>query len=130
MPFQLTTSGQVATTSDPRVQAEQHVAALVSTNPGDRVMLPAYGVPLSALVFASNDPVIVTTIQRDVAQAIAQWEPGIIVKSITPSQGSDPTQGVAMVDVDFQAGAQPGAPGAGTQRATILIGGTVVQDGS
>lgn len=127
-PFQLTASGSVAVTADPQAQARQHVTALVSTSPGERVMLPGYGVPLESLVFASDDPVVVTMIQRDVAAALAQWEPGIQVTSITPAPGTDPTQGVAMVNVGFQAGAQPGAPGAGTQTATVLVGGTIIND--
>lgn len=129
-PFQLTPSGAIAVTTDPGVQAQQHVTSLVSTNPGDRVMLPGYGVPLAALVFASNDPVVVATIERDVTTALAQWEPSVIVNSVSPAAGQDPSQGVAMVNVDFQAGATPGAPGAGIQTATILVGGTVIADGS
>lgn len=127
-PFQLTPSGAVAMTTDPNVQAAQHVTSLVSTNPGERVMLPDYGVALAALVFGSNDPAIVATIQSDVAQALAQWEPSIVVRSVTPAAGQDPTTGVAMVNVDFQVGAVPGAPGAGVETATILVGGTVIND--
>lgn len=127
-PFQLTPSGGVAVTTDPRVQAQQHVTSLVSTNPGERVMLPGYGVPLAGLVFASNNPAVVSTIQNDVVQALAQWEPSISVNSVSPASGTDPTQGTAMVNVDFTAGATPGAPGAGVQTATILVGGTVVND--
>ena len=127
-PFQLTPSGSIATTKDPRVQAQQHVTALVSTNPGERVMLPGYGVGLAALVFAPNSPVVTATIQQDVAQALAQWEPSIIVNGVSPAAGADPTTGVAMVNVDFQAGAQPGAPGSAVQTATILVGGTVIND--
>ena len=127
-PFQLTPSGGVATTTDPRVQAEQHVTSLVSTNPGERIMLPGYGVPLSALVFAPNDPIVIATIQSDVTNALAAWEPSIIVNSVSPAQGADPNEGIAMVNVDFQAGAIPGAPGAGLLTATILVGGEVIQD--
>lgn len=127
-PFQLTPSGGVAVTTDPRVQAQQHVTALVSTSPGERVMLPGYGVALAALVFAPNSPVVAATIQQDVVQALAQWEPGIVVNSVSPAAGQDPAEGVAMVNVDFQAGAQAGAPGAAVQTATILVGGTVIND--
>jgi hypothetical protein len=127
-PFQLTPSGAIAVTTDPGVQAQQHVTSLVSTSPGERVMLPAYGVPLAALVFASNDPVVVATIEQDVTTALAEWEPSIIVNSVSPAAGQDPSQGAAMVNVDFQAGATPGAPGASVQTATILVGGTVVSD--
>jgi phage baseplate assembly protein W len=128
MPFSLTPSGSVAVTTDPGVQARQHVTSLVSTQPGERVMNPAYGVSLAALVFAGNVPAVVATIQRDVTQALARWEPSIQVNSVTPVAGTDPTQGVAMVNVDFQAGAQAGAPGAGIQTATIEVGGRVVND--
>lgn len=129
-PFQLTPSGAIAVTTDPGVQAEQHVTSLVSTTPGERVMLPSYGVALAALVFAPNDPVVVGTIQQDVTQALAQWEPSIIVNSVSPAAGQDPTTGMAMVNVDFQSGAVPGAPGAGVRTATILVGGSVIADGS
>lgn len=129
-PFSLTPSGAIALTSDPRVQAQQHVTSLVSTNPGERVMLPGYGVSLVPLVFAPNNVAIAATIQRDVAQALAAWEPSIIVNSVSPAPNQDPTTGQAMVNVDFQAGATPGAPGAGAQTATILVGGTVIADGS
>lgn len=127
-PFQLTPSGAVALTTDPTVQAEQHVTSLVSTNPGERVMLPGYGVALSALVFTPNSTAVVQTVQRDVTQALAAWEPSIIVNGVSPAQGSDPTTGVAMVNVDFQVGATPGAPGAGVLMATALVGGTVISD--
>ena len=128
-PFQLTPSGAVAITTDPRMQAEQHVTSLVSTTPGERVMLPSYGVALAALVFAPNIPVVVATIEQDVTKALATWEPGIIVNSVSPAVSTDPTQGVAMVNVDFQAGAVPGAPGAAAQTVTILVGGVVIQGG-
>lgn len=127
-PLALTPSGGVAVTTNPNVQAQQHVTSLVSTNPGERVMLPGYGVPLSALVFGSNDPVIVATIQSDVSNALAQWEPSIIVTSVSPAAGTDPTQGVAAVNVDFQTGAQPGSPGSGAQTVTLLVGGQAIQD--
>lgn len=130
IPFQLTPSGAIAVTADPRAQASQHVRSLVSTNPGERVMLPGYGVSLSALVFGSNDPVIVATVQRDVTSALSQWEPSIAVTGVSPASGTDPSQGMAMVNVDFQVGAQPGKPGQAVQTATVLVGGQVISDGS
>lgn len=130
VPFQLTASGGVATTTDPGLQAQQHVTSLVSTNPGERLTLPGYGVPLAALVFASNDPVVIATIEQDVTNALASWEPSIIVRSVSPAAGVDPAEGIAMVNVDFQAGATAGSPGAGVQTATVLVGGTVIADGS
>jgi phage baseplate assembly protein W len=128
MPFQLTASGGVAVTESPYTQAQQHVTALVSTNPGERVMLPGYGVALEALVFSPNDDVVAATIQSDVTQALAAWEPSITVNSVTPATSTDPTTGVAMVNVDFTAVASPSQPGTQLQTATILVGGTVIND--
>jgi phage baseplate assembly protein W len=129
-PFQLTPSGQVLATSNPNVQAEQHVTTLVSTQPGERVMQPTYGVSLNALVFAPNAPAVVTTIQQDVTNAVNTWEPSLTVNSVTPVPGTDPTLGQAAVTVDYTPGALPGAPGAGVFTATVLIGGAVISDGS
>ena len=125
-PFQLNSSGSVATTSDPAVQAQQHVTSLVSTTPGERPMLPSYGVSLQALVFAPNDPAVVTVIQQDVVSAINTWEPSLTVKSVSPVPGSDPTQGQAAVNVDYVVAGQQGAPGSSVQTATVLVGGQIV----
>jgi phage baseplate assembly protein W len=125
-PFQLDASGSVATTTNPYAQANQHVTSLVSTTPGERVMQPGYGVSLAALVFAPDNPALVQTIQRDVTNALAVYEPTVQVNSVSPVPGNDPTLGQAMVNVDFQVGALPGQPGAAAQTATVLVGGAVI----
>lgn len=129
-PFQVNSSGSIATTTNPQVQAQQHVTSLVSTQPGERVMLPTYGVSLNALVFAPNDPAVVTTIRTDVTNAIAQWEPTLIVQSVTPVPGADPTQGQAAVNVDYTIAGTMNTPGVSVQTATVLVGGSVISDGS
>lgn len=129
-PFQLDASGSVATTSDPYVQAQQHVTSLVSTTPGERVMQPGYGVTLAALVFQPDNAALIQTIQRDVTSALATYEPTVQVNSVSPVPGNDPTMGQAMVNVDFTVGALPGQPGAGAQTATVLVGGQVISSGS
>jgi uncharacterized protein len=128
-PFQLTSSGSVATTTNPSVQAQQHVSSLVSTNPGERVMLPTYGISLAALVFAPDDPTVITTISQDVTTAVNTWEPSLTVLGVTPVPGQDPTQGQAMVNVDYSIASAPGLPGAAIQTATVLVGGDVITDG-
>jgi len=55
---------------------------LLLTNPGDRVMLPTYGTPLRALLFQPNTSVLTETIKQAISNAISQWEPRIVVKSI------------------------------------------------
>lgn len=129
-PFQLTSSGSVAITTSPTVQANQHVQALVSTQPGERIMLPTYGVSLNALVFAPNDPAVINIVTQDVTAAIGTWEPSLTVNSVSPVPGNDPTTGQAQVNVDYSVGAQAGAPGSGIFTATVLVGGDVISDGS
>jgi phage baseplate assembly protein W len=125
VPFGLDTYGRVAVTGDPVIQAMQHVKALVATEPGERVMLPRYGVALKERVFAPGLSADAARINNDVTMAMAAWEPGLTVISITPR--ADDNNGVAMVDVDFTRGAanSPGSVPALT--ATILVGGTVVE---
>lgn len=126
-PFQLTASGAVQATTDPNTQVRQHVDALIGTTPGERVMNPTYGVNLEALVFASNDSTVASTVSNDVAQALAQWEPAINVQSVSPSPSSDPLEGVALVNVNYTLGAAS-ASGSAVSTASILVGGTVIED--
>lgn len=126
-PFQLTPSGTVAVTTSPAVQAQQHVQALVSTQPGERVMQPGYGVSLNALVFGSDDPAIVTVIQQDVTAALNTWEPSLIIQGVSPVPGNDPSQGEAAVNVNYSLGTQIGADSA-VHTATVIPGGQVISD--
>jgi uncharacterized protein len=106
------------------------VSSLVSTVPGERVMLPTYGINLAGLVFAPNDPAVITTIQQDVTQAVNTWEPSLTVQSVQPVPGQDPTQGQAMVNVNYSIANASGQPGAAVQTATVLVGGDVITDGA
>ena len=125
-PFGLTPSGSISTTSDPIVQAKQHVTALVSTSPGERVMQPAYGVPLNAYVFEENASIVQTALGVDVRDAVAIWEPTISIISETPVY-SDTSIGIASLDVDYTVGDGQSSL-LGQQTATVLVGGTVVNN--
>lgn len=123
VPFALS-SGKIAQTNDPYAQAQQHVTALVSTTPGERVMLPSYGVSTAALVFASDNEAVAAQIAKDTQNAIGQWEPTLVVTDVTPAD-TGPAEGVAAVNVDFRLGSVPGSsPAAPT--VTVLPGGDVI----
>lgn len=123
-PFALTPSGGVQATTDPNVQAEQHVTALVSTTPGERVMLPTYGVDLQAHVFDNDNTVVATALGQEVQDKMSIFEPNIIVTSTTPLV-SDTTEGFLGVDVDYALGI--GSSSVAQQKtATVLVGGTVI----
>lgn len=63
--------------------------ALFLTNPGERVMLPTYGLALNKFLFEPNDPTIAEAVREAVIQAINMWEPRITVEQIEVSNSID-----------------------------------------
>lgn len=125
VPFSLDPDGHPAVTQDPDVQAMQHVKSVVATQPGTRVMLPTYGVPVRSFLFRPDPQFITLKITRDVEQQMAAWEPSITVLNVTASPDTD--FGVAAIDVDFTANPLE----TGVQlTATVLVGGSVVDSTS
>lgn len=121
IPFALDVNGSIAQTTDPDVQQAQHVSSLLTTQPGERVMRPTYGVPTMKYLFGANGGQVTALINKDVQTAMATWESGITVNSITPvwnDQG-----GIAEIEVDYLAA--PEDTGA-VQTATINPGGQVI----
>lgn len=121
VPFQLDVHGRVAQTAQPNIQQMQHVQALVSTYPGERVMRPNYGIPLRDYVFAPGPDFVTQEITQDVVQQMATWEPTIQVNGIVPDV-DDETRGVVSLDVQFSSGPNTSST---TNTATVFIGGSV-----
>ena len=121
IPFSLDPlSGKVSQTTDPDVQQMQHVSSLVSTQPGERVMHPDYGIPLASYVFSQGAVFIADQMATDVTRQMSQWEPGIQVNNVIPVPNED--FGWARVDVDFDS--TPETTGV-IQTSVINVGGTV-----
>lgn len=123
-PFGLTPSGGIAAVSVPGDMVQQHLRALVSTNPGERVMRPTYGVPLSSYVFGLSASEVSTLVSADVARAIQQWEPSVNLQDVR-ALTSDTSEGLVAVDVNYT----PGAVVTGSavvSTASVLVGGSVV----
>ncbi len=62
---------------------------LLLTNPGERIMLPLYGVPLRKLHFEQNDVFLEAEARRMIALAIQTWEPRIEISNIVVSSSID-----------------------------------------
>ena len=122
VPFSLDSNGHLATTQSPDKQAMQHVKSIVATNPGERVMLPDYGVPVREYMFHPDPDLITMKINRDVMVQMARWEPAITVLGVRATPNSD--FGLAEIDVDFTA--NPVETNA-VQTATVEVGGTVIE---
>lgn len=126
MPFALGRDGAVIHTENPDEQTEQHLEALVTTQPGSRVMLPTYGVPTMPMVHRPGDLVVQSELVDDVKQACATWEPNVTIKSIAPIPSQIHDYGTSSVEIDWVQGAVAAFNQVNT--ATILVGGTVVED--
>lgn len=69
-------------------QIKADLLQLLLTNPGERVMLPAFGTPLRELFFEPNNEALALEAKRMVGEAISTWEPRIELKNITVTTGA------------------------------------------
>lgn len=127
VPFRLASDGTIAVETSPDRQIAQHVHALVGTQPGERVMLPDYGVPVADLLFAPNAPFVAQEISRAVTDAFTAYEPGVILQQATPIPDASQLS-LARIEVDYvrrEAGSSPSSLSLQTNTAVVRVGGTV-----
>jgi phage baseplate assembly protein W len=124
VPFMLNFGGSVGITTDPDTQVMQHVRSLVETTPGERVMMPDYGIPMEGFVFESESGPDSIDVTNQVQTQMAKWEPTVNVVGVVPV--GDEMNGVVSVEVNYTRG--PNAPLASpvVSTATVLVGGEVV----
>jgi uncharacterized protein len=58
------------------------IEIVLRTEPGERQQLPAFGGGVERLLFEPNAPVTHRQAERRIAEALAAWEPRIVVESI------------------------------------------------
>jgi uncharacterized protein len=126
-PFQLDTNGQIASTDDPDIQVDQHLLSLVSTNPGERVMLPNYGVPTFKYMFSMNSAENQQGFLNSVNSAMASWEPNITV-DVEFINTENLFDGEMDIQINWSTGNEFTSSSNGLLTATVLVGGTVVED--
>jgi len=123
VPFALTATGQVATTSDPNQVASDRMESLIGTYPGERVMLPDYGVNIPSYLFASDFEQQQDTLTLQIQQTVAQWEPSLTVTSLSATS-SEQEPGVSRIDIQYSLSDNPQLTS--TNTATLLIGGSII----
>lgn len=123
LPFQLTSQGSVATTTDPNEIADGRVNALIGTFPGERAMQPTYGVNLPAYLFTPDIIGSTDLIANEVTTQVSKWEPSITLLSVDPVTTQTP-QGISQVNVQFTISNDPTFTP--TLIATVEVGGKVV----
>jgi phage baseplate assembly protein W len=68
----------------------QSIQLILATEPGERVMRPAFGCGLRRYLMAPNSNATRALIRLDVDRALAQFEPRIRVREIRVEPGDDP----------------------------------------
>jgi phage baseplate assembly protein W len=96
--FSLESAGveMVSATDDIR----ESLRILLSTSPGERVMVPEFGCALWRMVFEKLDVTTITEIQELVREAILHWEPRITVDSVSAEADRD-VAGLVHIDVRY-----------------------------
>jgi phage baseplate assembly protein W len=125
IPFALTPGGQVQTTQNPNQIANDRVEALIGTYPGERVMIPDYGVPVPSYVFAPDIVSQQTILSNQIQAAINKWEPNIILDNVSPVVTQQDV-GIIDINVTFTLSNNPSLTP--VQIATVEVGGNVVQN--
>jgi phage baseplate assembly protein W len=78
----------------------QSIGIILSTVPGQRVLVPSFGCRLDELAFAADNVATRGLAQRYVKQALDAWEPRIAVRNVTASV--DPSDRRCMlVSIDY-----------------------------
>jgi phage baseplate assembly protein W len=124
VPFMLNSGGSIGTTTNPDTQVMQHVRSLIETNPGERVMMPDYGVLMEGFVFEPGVTPDSLDITNQVQTQMAKWEPTVNVVGVIPV--GDEMNGVVTVDVNFTRGPNAALASPVVRTATVLVGGQVV----
>ena len=121
IPFQIGSEGGIASTDDRVRQAMQHILSVVMTNPGERVMRPTYGVPLTRVLFEPDDSVVQNDIKARMEEALRIWVPGATIIGIR-AESMTPEDGLVQFLISFML---PGS--ADHHSALINVGGTVTE---
>ena len=119
LPFAIDASGRIAVTTDPNQQLQDRVTQVVTTPTNTRLMHPDFGVDLDGLLFSAMDDETTTLIGVQIQSALAIWEPGARLVSVTPS--SDPASGRVGIAVLY-ATQSSATVGDNVQSAFISIG--------
>ena len=99
VPFRVA-DGHIATVSDPDLQVRQHVRALVSTQPEERVMVPGYGLATNSELFSEADAdELADQMVAKVSTAFTNWEPGVGVESVEAVDDDDGA--LVMLNVNY-----------------------------
>ncbi len=99
-PIQVTPTGGIATASEEQ-RIEEAILIILSTAPGERLMLPDFGCGIHDLVFSPNDTSTVTKIVDHVRRALVDYEPRIDVLDVS-AQVSEGQPNLLLIRIDYR----------------------------
>lgn len=77
------------------------IRVVLLTAPGERLMRPAFGCRIWDLVFEPVTANLLGLIAEAVREALAQWEPRIVVEDVRPRQ-DDANAALVNVEIDYR----------------------------
>lgn len=83
-------SGSLAYADGPD-KVQQSIRMILETDPGERIMRPAFGAGLRRYLMKPNQEATRALIRHDVEQALAAFEPRIDVTEVRADPGDDPS---------------------------------------
>lgn len=79
----------------------QAIRIILGTVPGERVMRPAFGCRAWELLFDPNQAATHGMMEQYVREALAMWEPRIVVQSVRATRAGDEGNGM-LVHIDYE----------------------------
>jgi hypothetical protein len=99
-PLQVTPRGGLALArAEQRI--EESIYLILSTAPGERVMLPDFGCGIHDLVFAPNNAVTVSLVVQRIRQALVAYEPRIDVLDINAETAPEQPN-LLLIRIDYR----------------------------
>ena len=72
-------------------KVRQAIWIILETEPGERLMRPAFGCGLRRYLMKPNNSATRALMQRDVERALSSWEPRIQLEEVRVDPGEDPS---------------------------------------
>lgn len=99
-PLQVTPTGALSTSSE-EAKIEQSILLILSTAPGERLMLPDFGCGIHDLVFAPNNSATIGQVVDLVRRSLTTYEPRVDVLDVT-AQAADGQPNLLLIRVDYR----------------------------
>jgi phage baseplate assembly protein W len=99
-PLQVTPRGAIATSSEEQ-KIEESILLILSTAPGERLMLPDFGCGIHDLVFAPNDHGTITRVVDLVRRSLTTYEQRIDVLDVNADTSSEQPN-LLLIRVDYR----------------------------